>query len=100
MESESAYPECKCSNDDQAGDTLGNPPARAPRMGPLPELDKTLLRVIRSGLQGPQPRAETIMEWVRSHQVQVVNIAGPRESQSPGIYAQAAEFLREVFSLG
>ncbi len=45
-----------------------------------------------------QPGADVVVAWAKANQVQVVNIAGPRESQNPGIYAQAAQFLREVFS--
>lgn len=45
-----------------------------------------------------QPLADTVGEWAKAHHVHVLNIAGPRESQSPGIYAQAVAFLREVLA--
>jgi hypothetical protein len=32
-------------------------------------------------------------EWVESHQVRILNVAGPRESERPGIYAEAKQFL-------
>ena len=32
--------------------------------------------------------------WVKRHTIRALNVAGPRESKSPGIYAQAARFLR------
>jgi hypothetical protein len=37
-------------------------------------------------------------DWLRAHEVRVLNVAGPRESQSPGIAAQAAEYLRQLLS--
>jgi hypothetical protein len=37
-----------------------------------------------------------IREWLASHAVNVLNIAGPRESSQPGIYAAAYDILRQV----
>ncbi len=37
-------------------------------------------------------------EWLRANGVEVLNVAGPRESQCPGIAADAADFLREVLA--
>lgn len=39
----------------------------------------------------PSPRE--VRHWLQAHRVQVLNVAGPRESQSPGIAAAAREFL-------
>ena len=36
--------------------------------------------------------------WISAHHIRVLNVAGPRESHAPGIQAQAAEFLRNVFT--
>jgi predicted Rossmann-fold nucleotide-binding protein len=36
--------------------------------------------------------------WVRQNGIKVLNIAGPRESKSPGIYKLARRFLEEVLS--
>jgi hypothetical protein len=41
-----------------------------------------------------------IQDWIRQNQIQVLNVAGPRESQAPGIYAQACTLLRRVLSKG
>ena len=46
-------------------------------------------------LDAPPPPAE-VADWLRARQIKVLNVAGPRESQSPGIARQAAEFLRQV----
>jgi len=43
-------------------------------------------------------RSDDVAAWTRTHQIHILNIAGPRESKSPGIYAQAAVFLRRVFA--
>ncbi|MBV9125989.1 MAG: putative molybdenum carrier protein [Planctomycetes bacterium] len=39
-----------------------------------------------------------IRAWAATHQVQVLNVAGPRESESPGIYQQAVQLLRELLA--
>ena len=36
---------------------------------------------------------EPVMEWIRKHRIRVLNVAGPRESSSPGIYDRAKAFL-------
>lgn len=38
-----------------------------------------------------------VLEWLESIHPHVLNVAGPRESKSPGIYAQVLEILSEVF---
>jgi len=37
--------------------------------------------------------------WLRTNAVRVLNVAGPRESESPGIHAQAIAFVRELVRL-
>jgi hypothetical protein len=39
-----------------------------------------------------------VLSWGQEHNVRILNVAGPRESKCPGIYDQAKEFLRELFS--
>ncbi len=46
-----------------------------------------------------QPTPETVLAWVTAHQLHVLNIAGPRESKHPGVYAKAVVFLHQVLSL-
>ena len=36
-------------------------------------------------------------EWLSSHQIRILNIAGNRESTTPGIYRLAASFLSDLF---
>jgi len=40
--------------------------------------------------------AGAVREWLARERVRRLNVAGPRESEQPGIHAQAAAFLREV----
>ena len=47
--------------------------------------------------QSPQP--DELRRWLREHHVEVLNIAGPRESQSPGIAAQANQLVTKAFSV-
>jgi len=35
--------------------------------------------------------------WLREHRIRTLNIAGPRESQQPGIYGRTREFLGSLF---
>jgi hypothetical protein len=45
---------------------------------------------------GPNPGAARA--WLREHPVRTLNIAGPRESEAPGIYAEASDFLRRLLA--
>ena len=45
------------------------------------------------------PVRETVLEWVDQHQIHVLNVAGSRESGSPGIYQEACRLLRLVLSM-
>jgi hypothetical protein len=44
------------------------------------------------------PDADQVRAWLAAEAVAVLNVAGPRESQSPGIHAAAGRFLRELLS--
>ncbi len=39
-----------------------------------------------------------IREWLEARQIRILNVAGPREGASPGIYDAAAKLLRAVFA--
>ena len=47
---------------------------------------------------GTDPDPTAVREWLAGHAVGVLNVAGPRESQSPGIGDAARAFLREVLA--
>ncbi len=42
---------------------------------------------------------EILLDWVKRYQIRTLNVAGTRESGSPGIYDEACQFLREALSL-
>jgi hypothetical protein len=44
--------------------------------------------------EGPDP--ERVRNWLREERVAVLNVAGPRGSKAPGIYAAARELLERV----
>ncbi|NPA25750.1 MAG: molybdenum cofactor carrier [Deltaproteobacteria bacterium] len=41
-----------------------------------------------------------VEDWLRENEIEVLNIAGPRESNFPGIYERAKSFLRALFRAG
>jgi hypothetical protein len=45
---------------------------------------------------GKRPSIKRVREWAAANQVRVLNVAGPRESTCPGVYARAARFLRRL----
>ena len=47
-----------------------------------------------------QTNISPLLDWISTHNIQTLNIAGPRESKCPGIYAEASKFLRHVLSSG
>ena len=42
------------------------------------------------------PSESAVKTWADEHKVRVLNVAGPRESKCPGIYAQASQFLKAI----
>ena len=46
-------------------------------------------------LEKGMPVAETV-SWLHEHAIGVLNVAGPRESQRPGIYQEARAFIKRV----
>lgn len=46
---------------------------------------------------GQHASVGSIAEWMQSGDIRVLNVAGPRESESPGIYQQARSVLDRLF---
>jgi hypothetical protein len=42
------------------------------------------------------PDVDTIVTWLKHQQIEILNIAGPRESKHPGIHEEARHFLRKL----
>jgi hypothetical protein len=38
-----------------------------------------------------------VTNWILTNQIKILNIAGPRESECPGVYQQASGLLRRLF---
>jgi hypothetical protein len=43
------------------------------------------------------PKPAAVRTWLRRNRIQILNVAGPRESSSQGIYSQAVQLLQKVF---
>ncbi|MBU2573050.1 MAG: putative molybdenum carrier protein [Elusimicrobia bacterium] len=46
----------------------------------------------------PRDAAKQALEFLRTHRPRVLNVAGPRESKSPGIYRASLKILLYVFA--
>lgn len=46
-----------------------------------------------------QPAPEPALQWLLDNNITTLNIAGPRESQSPGIYQKTLLFLEKIITL-
>ena len=44
------------------------------------------------------PDSDTVRAWLCDHGIRVLNVAGPRESEHPGIQALARDFLARVLA--
>lgn len=40
------------------------------------------------------PDPDAFRRWLQTHKIRTLNVAGPRESESPGVYASACAWLR------
>jgi len=47
-------------------------------------------------LDDPADRTAAFRSWMKKNRIRTLNVAGPRESQRPGISAQAANVLRQL----
>ncbi len=43
-----------------------------------------------------QPEVGRACEWLEEHDIHTLNVAGPRESETPGVQAQALRFLMRL----
>jgi predicted Rossmann fold nucleotide-binding protein DprA/Smf involved in DNA uptake len=44
------------------------------------------------------PEPSEVRHWVQKNQIRILNVAGPREGESAGIFEKASAFLREVLT--
>lgn len=45
-----------------------------------------------------KPNLAGVIDWLKTLKVKILNVAGSRESETPGIYAEASKFLRDLLS--
>ena len=50
------------------------------------------------GLNDAENAAVKILQWIKEHNIKILNLAGPRESSSPGIDEHATALFRQLFS--
>lgn len=54
-------------------------------------------RLVCTGASGTRPRmVHATLQWMATHAVQVLNVAGPRASEEPGIYTAAFAFVKSL----
>ncbi len=41
---------------------------------------------------------DQVWDWIADHQIQIMNVAGPRESSAPGIRQEAYAYLSQLFT--
>ncbi|KAA3628007.1 MAG: molybdenum cofactor carrier [Proteobacteria bacterium] len=46
----------------------------------------------------PSPTHDKTLSWLSRHTINTLNVAGPRESQQPGIYHQSLACLQRLFN--
>jgi hypothetical protein len=47
--------------------------------------------------QGGEPFK--VWEWMETHQIRILNVAGPREGEAPGIYTRAVGFMLQIMGI-
>jgi len=45
-----------------------------------------------------KPDIQSVRDWIQVNQLQVLNVAGPRDNAKGEIYCQASQFLRQLFA--
>lgn len=55
------------------------------------------LLVVDRSAPTPEDAARRILDWLEQHGIQVLNVAGPRESTRPGIYQWARDVLEAAW---
>ncbi|MDX1740739.1 MAG: putative molybdenum carrier protein, partial [Rhodothermales bacterium] len=63
------------------------------------ELARRMGRPIRIVDLTDDPEAGSVVRWITSNRFRQVIVAGPRESECPGIYGLASAFLLRVFTV-
>lgn len=81
---------------DSDGTLLLTTSAASPGTELTEEVARRLGRPVYRGWLDAPPDAGHFHGWMREHTIRTLNVAGPRESESPGIHAAARNWLRAV----
>ena len=74
-------------------------PRRAPWWDAADSTDgRSARKAVPRGRFGSPTAVAEIRVWLRENTIRILNMAGPRESQSPGITLQATQLLHELFA--
>ncbi|MCB2208548.1 MAG: putative molybdenum carrier protein [Bacteroidetes bacterium] len=60
------------------------------------KLEKPLLKIDLSGEN--DRNLQKVSNWINSNYLKIINMAGPRESNSPGIYVETLHFLEKLLA--
>ena len=58
------------------------------------QLARRMERPVYAGHLDAPPDPDAFRRWLLTHKIRTLNVAGPRESESPGVYAAACAWLR------
>ncbi|RAP36677.1 hypothetical protein B1207_07695 [Legionella quinlivanii] len=50
-------------------------------------------------LSNKEEDTELFQEWLKTHSITILNVGGPRESNSPGIFEESCKLLEELLSI-
>ena len=54
------------------------------------------VHIVRLAEGSEADRVRGVLDWLKQHGIRTVNVAGPRESTSPGVYGAALRILGQV----
>lgn len=63
------------------------------------ELGRPCLHLDLTTMSGDESLAR-LSQWLDAERIEVLNVAGPRESKDPGLYSHVATLLRDVLTSG
>lgn len=81
---------------DSEGTLLLLSSARSPGTDATMEIARRLGRPVYAWHLDAPPDPGAFRQWLQAHKIRTLNVAGPRESESPGAYASARDYLRAV----
>jgi putative molybdenum carrier protein len=81
---------------DSDGTLLLAAAAASPGTGLTKEAARGLGRPVYAWAATSPADVDAFRRWLQVYRIRTLNVAGPRESEAPGIYAAARELLREL----